>query len=311
VLSAAEGRQREVASKRIFMEVTLLKAIQARESTSLDAVLKQLKTMREQAPTGPGGASIPAATAPVPTPMRASVPAPASAPAPVPSGTAVASPSRPAAVVPAPEAPVVAAARPTPPVVPQPLPASPSPVSSPASSAAHTPAIPTAAAPLLSESSQTLEAIWQVLVAQVPPSEGLLRSALQQSRGESWARGTLTIAHPPDAYLETARNVATLQAVLLTITGKTVTLRFVASESLSVPEVADPGGATAAVTRDPSRAAGASAKPTDPKAVEPKPKPAAPILLNKDEFLNDPLIRQALEVFKGRILEVRGPAEGA
>ena len=316
VLSAAEGRQREVASKRIFMEVTLLKAIQARESTSLDAVLKQLKTMREQAPTGPGGASIPAATAPVPTPMRASVPAPASAPAPVPSGTAVALPSRPAAAVPAPEAPVVAAARPTPPVVPQPLPASPAPVSSPAPSAAHTtaahnPAIPTAAAPLLSESSQTLEAIWQVLVAQVPPSEGLLRSALQQSRGESWARGTLTIAHPPDAYLDTARNVATLQAVLLTITGKTVTLRFVASESLSVPEVADPGASTAAVTRDTSRAAGASAKPTDPKAVEPKPKPAAPILLNKDEFLNDPLIRQALEVFKGRILEVRGPAEGA
>ena len=206
---------------------------------------------------------------------------------------------------------MVAAARPTPPAVPQPLPASPAPVSSPAPSAAHTPAIPTAAAPLLSESSQTLEAIWQVLVAQVPPSEGLLRSALQQSRGESWARGTLTIAHPPDAYLDTARNVTTLQAVLLTITGKTVTLRFVASESLSVPEVADPGASTAAVTRDTSRAAGASAKPTDPKAVEPKPKPAAPILLNKDEFLNDPLIRQALEVFKGRILEVRGPAEGA
>jgi DNA polymerase III gamma/tau subunit len=62
VLSAAEGRQREVASKRIFMEVTLLKVIQAREATSLDAVLKQLKAMRDQVPAGPAVA-VPAASA--------------------------------------------------------------------------------------------------------------------------------------------------------------------------------------------------------------------------------------------------------
>jgi hypothetical protein len=45
--------------------------------------------------------------------------------------------------------------------------------------------------------------------------------------------------------------------------------------------------------------------------VDARPKPAAPIVLDKEEFLNDPLIRQALDVFKGRILEVRGPAEGS
>jgi hypothetical protein len=58
----------------------------------------------------------------------------------------------------------------------------------------------------------------------------------------------------------------------------------------------------------PAREASRPAAP-ESKPVESKPKPAAPILLNKDEFLNDPLIRQALEVFKGRIMEVRGPAE--
>jgi len=56
---------------------------------------------------------------------------------------------------------------------------------------------------------------------------------------------------------------------------------------------------------------GARPSVTEFKSPEAKPKPAAPILLNKEEFLNDPLIRQALEVFKGRILEVRGPSEGA
>jgi hypothetical protein len=34
------------------------------------------------------------------------------------------------------------------------------------------------------------------------------------------------------------------------------------------------------------------------------------VQLNKDDFLNDPLIKQALEIFKGRIVEVRGPAGG-
>jgi hypothetical protein len=62
---------------------------------------------------------------------------------------------------------------------------------------------------------------------------------------------------------------------------------------------------TAASTRQSARPSAAEVKP-----LEAKPKAVAPILLNKDDFLNDPLIRQALEVFKGRIMEVRGPAEG-
>jgi len=144
-----------------------------------------------------------------------------------------------------------------------------------------------------------------VLLAQVPPTEGLLRSALQHSRAENWAKGVLTIAHPPDAYLDTARNVATLQSVLQAITGKTITLRFVASESLSVPELVSPASAPSQPSRETPRSPSPESRSTDVK-----PKAAAPVLLNKEEFLNDPLIRQALEVFKGRIMEVRGPAEG-
>ena len=295
VLSAAEGRQREVASKRIFMEVTLLKVIQAREATSLDAVLKQLKAMRDQVPAGPAGA-MPAASA-----TKVNSVAPVVPPAPVVTPTVVAPtvvsppvnpplPKPPAASVPS-VAPVVnppaaaVSSLPTP--------------SGPAKS-------PLDSAPLLSESSQTIEAIWQVLMAQLPHSEGLLRAALQQSRAESWLRETLTIAHPPEAYLDTARNIGTLQTVLQTITGKRVTLRFVVSESLSVPEPVVPVLSPATSPRESARPSASEVKPT-----EAKPKAGAPVLLNKDEFLNDPLIRQALEVFKGRIMEVRGPAEAS
>jgi DNA polymerase-3 subunit gamma/tau len=143
-------------------------------------------------------------------------------------------------------------------------------------------------------------------MAQLPHSEGLLRAALQQSRAESWLRETLTIAHPPEAYLDTARNIGTLQTVLQTITGKRVTLRFVVSESLSVPEPVVPVLSPATSPRESARPSASEVKPT-----EAKPKAGAPVLLNKDEFLNDPLIRQALEVFKGRIMEVRGPAEAS
>jgi DNA polymerase-3 subunit gamma/tau len=76
VLSYAEGRQRDSASKRIFLEVTLLKAIQAREASSLDAVLKQLRALRE----GAGLAPAPAVRASVaPAPLTPAPPAPAPA----------------------------------------------------------------------------------------------------------------------------------------------------------------------------------------------------------------------------------------
>ena len=295
VLSAAEGRQREVASKRIFMEVTLLKVIQAREATSLDAVLKQLKALRDQVPAGPAVA-VPAASA-----TKVNSAAPVTPPAPVVTPTVVAPtvvsppvnpplPKPPAASVPS-VAPVVN----TPAAAISSLPIPSGPAKSPLDSA-----------PLLSESSQTIEAIWQVLMAQLPHSEGLLRAALQQSRAESWLRETLTIAHPPEAYLDTARNIGTLQTVLQTITGKRVTLRFVVSESLSVPEPVVPVLSPATSPRESARPSASEVKPT-----EAKPKAGAPVLLNKDEFLNDPLIRQALEVFKGRIMEVRGPSEAS
>jgi DNA polymerase-3 subunit gamma/tau len=108
-LSHAEGRQRDSASKRIFLEVTLLKAIQAREATSLDAVLKQLRALRDGTgavaatlnPPAPKPATPPAAPAPLAlAPALAPVaepdvlrdqrlappqPVPAPAPAPAPS----------------------------------------------------------------------------------------------------------------------------------------------------------------------------------------------------------------------------------
>jgi hypothetical protein len=76
-------------------------------------------------------------------------------------------------------------------------------------------------------------------------------------------------------------------------------IQFVAQPK---PEVPPPASRPSAPTV-------AAAKPTPaPRPTEAKPaaKPQ-PVRLNKDEFLNDPLIKAALEVFRATLIEVRAP----
>jgi len=67
VLTDAEGRLRDAASKKIFVEVVLLRAIQARNAVSIDSVLGQLGQLRAEAganASGAHGSSVAAAVAP-------------------------------------------------------------------------------------------------------------------------------------------------------------------------------------------------------------------------------------------------------
>jgi len=90
VLSDSELRLRDTASKKILIEVAMLKAIEARNAVSLDLVLKQLNQLRG------GGTGIPAA--PQPVEGRASAP----------SAAGAKPGSRPAPSAPAPNPPPVA-----------------------------------------------------------------------------------------------------------------------------------------------------------------------------------------------------------
>jgi DNA polymerase III subunit gamma/tau len=78
VLSEAEGHLRGAASKKIFVEVALIKAIEARQAVSLDSVLKRLAQMR-----GNGGGAVVPGAAPASAPPTAPAPARAVAAAPV------------------------------------------------------------------------------------------------------------------------------------------------------------------------------------------------------------------------------------
>ena len=70
VLTETEMRLRDAASKKILIEVALLKAIEARNAMNLDAVLKQLNSLRGQA--GPGSTAPTAGAAASPNPAPAS-----------------------------------------------------------------------------------------------------------------------------------------------------------------------------------------------------------------------------------------------
>src|SRR5208282_661294 len=60
VLTEAELRLRDATSKKILLEVALLKAMEARNGVSLDAVLKQLNQLRGQSGAGGTPATSPA-----------------------------------------------------------------------------------------------------------------------------------------------------------------------------------------------------------------------------------------------------------
>ncbi|MFN0067530.1 MAG: DNA polymerase III subunit gamma/tau [Limisphaerales bacterium] len=238
VLTAGEGRLRDAGSKRIAIEVLLVKAAQARSAVSLDAVLRQLQQLR--------GAPATAGTSPA-APVAASAPAAENSPA-VPSATPAAAP--------------VAAESP--------------------------PAIP--AAPGRPDDPA---ALWQAALAGL---SAVTRGLFAGSTPGGIADGvlTVTVAGGPARMplVDNAANRTVLESRLKEL-GRPLRLRLVAGEAPAVPPAVP------------------SARPAPAAAKQAVPKPPAkvtPVALNQEEFRNDPLIREALEAFKGEIVELRGPA---
>ena len=251
VLTDAEGRLRDAASKKIFIEVALLKAIQARKAVSIDAVLKQLQQMR-----GEGGGSAP--------PAR-----PAEAPRSAPAATAAAKPAPSAAV--------------------------------PSAREAAPPTVQT-----IPDGGVDLALLWRDLLEAVGRASPFTRGYLVEAHPVSLAKNILTIGFDPEFsdHIDLVNNQKThaiLQTKLSELGHASAQIKFVKAEA--------PAGWTEAKAAVPSTAAPAPVRvhpgvTTAPPAAARQEKPAA-ITLNAEEFKNDPLIKQALEIFRGRIVEVR------
>ncbi|MCC6234617.1 MAG: DNA polymerase III subunit gamma/tau [Verrucomicrobiales bacterium] len=279
VFSAAEGRLRDAVARKIFFEVTLLKAIQARNAVSLDTVLHQLQRLRTASGSDP--ASTPATSLPTPPPAaRARVttpPAPASNP-----GVSHA-----------------------PPPAPAPAPPSSAPTASPATATATTVAAPTpppaSSIPLPTGDPR---ALWEQVVVSAAP---MTRASLQAGQPQSFDRGTLVVGFGPShdtqrALVDTDRVRKAVEARLGEL-GAPATVRFVRLNE-------DPSGVSipaATTPPSPALAPAATATPASSAAPAPRARPekVAPIKIDPNEFKNDPLIREALELFKGHLVEVQ------
>jgi len=256
VLADAELRLRDAASKKILLEVTMLRAIEARNSLSLDAVLKQLNQLR--------GQSSNTSTAPA----------------------AVAAPAR-IIQSPAPS-PVVAPA-----VVIPPVPKPPAPV-------AHT--APMTAAP------GDLAGMWANLIEAVGRVSSFTRSYLLNAHVVSFEKNVLVIGFDPAfsdhlGLVDNSKNHTLLATKLSELGHPNSMIKFVKAEAPASWE-----RKPAAPTAIPIQASTTSNKPIEAIPVAPATpaeKRIAPVVFNKEEFKNDPLIKKALEIFKGTIVEVR------
>jgi DNA polymerase-3 subunit gamma/tau len=84
VLTDCEGRLRDTTSKKILVEVALLKMIEARDAVSIDTVLQQIQQLRAGSTAAPRLAEAPASAAkPKPAAIAAAQAAAAPTPAPV------------------------------------------------------------------------------------------------------------------------------------------------------------------------------------------------------------------------------------
>ena len=264
-LADAELRLRDAASKKILLEVSLLRAIEARNALPIDAVLKQLNQLRGQGGTGTTLAQTSAPASPAPA--KTFTPAP-SASAPVSKATI---------------APATAAA-PTP---------------APASASA-----PVAPAPVAAGSAHLPE-LWHQLIDAVGRVSPFTRGYLIDAHPVSFDKGILVIGFDPEfedhlGLVDNSRNHTLLATKLAELGHPNAMIKFIKAEApaswerKAVAPLAPPAPAA------PKAAAASTAKPVENTAAAP-----APVAFSKEDFKNDPLIQKALEVFKGTIVEVR------
>ena len=275
VLTEAEGRIRDAASKKIFLELTFLRAIEARNAISIDAVLAKLQEMRN----GGGPASD--------SGSRNSAPAPASRPAP----PRPASP--PVQQTQAPSTTNTLQETSEPPPTETPTPA-------PAPAATHS-----APGDISPELRHNIEQLWAQLMDAVGRVSQFVRSYLVDAHPVSLSKNLFTIGYDPEfkdrlGLVDNPRNRAILETKLHELGFRDAHIKFVLAEAppgwvreqTPVFESLPPSPPASA---NPERAAG-------PARSAPL---SAPPVLNKSDFENDPLIKKALEIFKGQIVEVR------
>lgn len=285
VLTDAEGRLRDATSKKILIEVALLKAIQARNCVSIDAVLQQLQQMRNDGGGAGGGQpTVPKQTV---APTRLT---PLSTPTVATSGSVEATTRT--------ESPAAAATNTTVPAAAQ-------------RTASVTPETQ------IAKTGAELTSLWAEVLDAVGRASPFTRTYLIQAHPVSLEKGVFSIGFDPEFadqmdLVNNSKTQGILQTKLAESGHPNTQVRFVKAEAPEgwnpppkAPETIVIQAASASLPA-PIASKPAPAPQANPTARQNKEKNApAPVVFNAEDFKNDPLIQKALEIFKGRIVEVR------
>ncbi|MEN9572612.1 MAG: polymerase subunit gamma/tau [Verrucomicrobiota bacterium] len=281
VLADCESRLRDTTSKKILIEVSLLKAIQARNAVPLEVVLKQLQQLRAEAAGASAGGLQPPSPAPVAS--RGELP--------VTQDPRQRVPTTPAAPARAPLDLGGYERRTAPPAVlaetsaPAPVPA-PAPVSG---------------------GAPDLDTLWAQLLEAVGRVSQFTRGYLLEAHPVSLTNKLFTIGFDPEfadhmGLVDNARNHAVLQTKLAELGYPQVQVKFIKAEAAARAGGLPPPAVAPAPVKAEALAPAAALKPIPGAAKSDKPQP---FVFDKEAFKNDPLIKKALEVFKGTLVEVR------
>ncbi|HVY68583.1 MAG TPA: DNA polymerase III subunit gamma/tau, partial [Verrucomicrobiae bacterium] len=158
-----------------------------------------------------------------------------------------------------------------------------------------------------------LVALWGAFLEAVGRASGFTRTYLLEAHPVSFVRNILTIGFPPGAehasLVDNAKTKTLLQTKLQELGHANAQVRIVQAArpaDWAPPETASNAEPIPAAPVDVPPPFAVNTKAKKPEAPAAAPLKAAPVMLNKDDFKNDPLIKQALEIFKGQIIEVRG-----
>jgi DNA polymerase III subunit gamma/tau len=258
-----ESRFRDSTSKKILLEMTLVKAIEARNATSIDTVLERLQQLRTET---------------VQEHSETKRPAPAII-------NDSASPAPPTSSEPQSKSQTIA---------PQPLPAG----NLQATGASQT----------INPDEQNLNQLWTKLLEAIGRVSQFTRSYFLEAHPVSFENGILTIGFDPEfsdhiSLVDNTKTRTLLLTKLSELGNPNAKVRFVVDEATDKEKRTDPAAQgqeqTPATLSKPE-----FATETKPVKKAPRANPQ-PIQIDKDEFKNDPLIQKALEIFKGKIVEVR------
>jgi DNA polymerase-3 subunit gamma/tau len=172
-----------------------------------------------------------------------------------------------------------------------------------------------AAAAAATGGNMDLQQLWARLVESVGRASPFTRTYLLEAHAVSFARNLFTIGFDPEfedhiSLVDNAKNHTLLATKLTELGHPNTQVKFIKAErpeSWAVPVVeptVEPSPAPSAAAKGETGKAAAASVAT-PAASAPKEKLVSKPF-SKDDFKNDPLIQKALEVFKGKIVDVRG-----